>query len=324
MNKKLNIIIYKGKIEVKLEENTLWLTQKEIANLFDVNIPAINKHIKNIYDEKELNSAATISKMEIVQTEGGRAIRRLVDFYNLDVIISVGYRVNSQKATQFRIWATSVLKKHLVNGYTINEQRLKAAQEKYKELQNAIALFSKNIAQSADASQEAKGIVKVLESYSKGLEVLDGYDHQSLEIPKGNKEKYKFTYDKAQKVINAMKSDFTSALFGQEREKGFYSILRDIYQTFSGKEVYPTAQEKAAYLLYFTVKNHCFTDGNKRIAAAMFVVYLDSNKILFNKNKERIIDNNSLAALTLMIAESNPKEKDMVIKIILNLLKDNR
>jgi len=321
MKGKSNIVIYKGKIEVKLEENTLWLTQRQVADIFGVNIPAVSKHLKNIFDSGELSEISVVSKMETTAADGKNY---LTTFYNLDVVISVGYRVNSQKATQFRIWATSVLKKHLVDGYTINEKRLKAEQDKYKELQNAIALFSKNIEKSIDTSMETKGIVKVLETYSKGLDVLDGYDHQSLIVPKGSKEKYKFTYDKAQKVINAMKSDFASDLFGHERENGFKSILMDIYQTFGGKEVYPTAQDKAAHLLYFTVKNHCFSDGNKRIAAAMFVVYLDGNKILINKNGERIIDNNSLAALTLMIAESDPKEKDVIIKIILNLLKDDR
>jgi len=314
MNAKANIVIYKGKIEVKLEENTLWLTQENIANIFEIDRSGVTKHLHNIFSTNELDEKSNVQFLHIANSD------KPVKFYNLDVIISVGYRVNSQKATQFRIWATSVLKKHLVDGYTINESRLKAAQEKYAELQNAISLFSKNITKSADVSNEAKGIIQVLESYSKGLEVLDRYDHQTLKTPKGNKDKYKLTYDKANKVIDALRSDFASSLFGQEREKGFQSILMDIYQTFGGQDVYPSAQEKAANLLYFIVKNHCFSDGNKRIAAAMFVIYLDGNKILFNKNKERIIDNNSLAALTLMIAESNPKEKDIIIKIILNLL----
>jgi len=318
MNTKSNIVIYKGKIEVKLEGNTLWLSQEDIAHLFEIDRSDVAKHLHNIFSTNELDEESNVQFLHIANSD------KPVKLYDLDVIISIAYRVNSQKATQFRIWATSVLKKYLVDGYTINDKRLKAAHDKYTKLQKAIALFSKNIKSSKDASHEAKGIVKVLESYSKGLDVLDGYDHHSLKVPKGSKEKYKITYEKAQKVINAMKSGFGSDLFGQERDHGFKSILMDIYQTFGGHEVYPTAQEKAAHLLYFTVKNHCFSDGNKRIAAAIFVVYLDGNGLLFSKNNERVIDNNSLAALTLMIAESDPKEKDDIIKIILNLLKGDK
>lgn len=322
MNKKTNIIIYKNKIELKLESETLWLTQKQIADLFDKDIRTINEHIINIYKEEELSKTPTIRKNRIVQIEGKRSVTREVEFFNLDVIISVGYRVNSKKGTHFRIWATNILKKHLTEGYTINEKRLNEAKNKYFELSKTLELLSENINKSEDVSDEAKGILKVLNKYSKSLDILDGYDHQTLKIPKGNKkEKYKITYKKALEIVAAVKDDFKSSkLVGQERDQGLESIINDLYQTFGGKDVYPTVQEKAANLLYLITKNHCFTDGNKRIAAAIFISYIEKNRLLLNKKGIVTIDGNTLVALTLMIATSNPKEKDIMIKIIANLL----
>ncbi|MDR3049028.1 MAG: virulence protein RhuM/Fic/DOC family protein [Elusimicrobiota bacterium] len=314
MKNKTGIVFYKNRVEVRLEENTLWLTQSEIAKLFDVDRSGITKHINNIFAAKELSQKSNVQFLHIANSD------KPIKFFNLDVIISVGYRINSQKATQFRIWATNVLKKHLIDGYTINEKRLQEAQNKYKELQNTLALFSKNISKSENVSDEAKGILQVISGYSRALDILDKYDHQQLKIPKGGKEDFKITYEKASEIINVIRADFKSDLFGQERGDSFKSSIKDIYQTFDGEEVYKSVQEKAANLLYFIVKNHCFNDGNKRIAATIFIVYLQKNKILIDKNGVRIIDDNALAALTLMIAESDAREKDMIIKIVVNLL----
>jgi len=316
------VILYKNKLEVQLEAETVWLTQKQMAKLFDKGIPTINEHIKNIYTERELKQKSTIRKFRIVQQEGNRNIERELDFYNLDVIISVGYRVKSKRGTHFRIWATGVLRKHLIDGYTINEKRLKSAEYKYRELQNSLKLLS-NVISFESVSDETKGLIGVITEYSKALEILDNYDHESLTAPKGTrKEKYKITYEVGRAIIDAMKKKFKdSSLVGQEKDESFKSSLNAIYQTFGRRDLYPTVEEKAAHLLYFVTKNHSFIDGNKRIAAALFICFLDKNSILTAKNGERKIDNNALAALTIMIAASKPQEKGTMIKVILNLLK---
>ncbi|MDR2395767.1 MAG: virulence RhuM family protein [Endomicrobium sp.] len=314
-----NIVIYKNKIEVKLEENTLWLTQEQISSLFQTTRNNVTMHIANIFEEKELSKCSVCKKFLHAASDGKKYNTK---FYNLDMIISIGYRIKSLKATQFRIWATNVLRKHLVDGYTINEKRLQESQSKYYELQKILVSLSNNINKFEDISKETKGILQVLAGYSKALEVLDKYDHQNLEKPKGMKrEKYKLTYKKAKEIVNAIKAEFSdSTLVGHEREHGFESIINDIYQTFGGEDVYPTVQEKAANLLYLITKNHSFSDGNKRIAATLFITYLKENNLLFKQDGTKAIDNNALAALTLMVATSNPKEKDMITKIILNLL----
>ncbi|MEW6097157.1 MAG: virulence protein RhuM/Fic/DOC family protein [bacterium] len=244
---------------------------------------------------------------------------RKMNLYNLDMIISVGYRVNSKRATQFRIWATNVLKRHLVDGYTINEKRLKVAEHKYNELQNSLRLLS-NVLALDKVSDETKGLIQVITEYSRALDLLDEYDNNRLPIPKGTTQlKYTLTYQEARIIIDEMKKKFkSSALFGQEKDKSFESSLKTIYQTYDGKELYPTIEEKSANLLYFVVKNHSFVDGNKRIAAALFICFLQKNEILTRKDGTRRIDNNALVALTLMIATSKPSEKDAMIKVILN------
>lgn len=319
MNKKADIVIYNNKIEVKLEKETLWLTQKQIAELFDIQRPAVTKHLSNIFKTKELEKASVCSILEHT-AEDGKVYK--TQFYNLDLIISVGYRVNSKKGTQFRVWATGVLKQHLTQGYTVNEKRLKESNDKYLELQKTLALLSENIGKSDNVADEAKGILKVLSNYSKALNVLDGYDHQTLKVPKGKKqEKYKLTYKKAKEMAAAIKSSSSaSGLMGLERDKGLESIVNDLYQTFGREDVYPSVQEKAANLLYLVTKNHCFVDGNKRIAAGLFIAYLQENNLLKDKKGLHVIDDNTLAALTLMVATSNPKEKDMMVKIITNLI----
>ena len=312
------VIVYKNKVEVRLEKDTVWLTQANIAKLFGTKRPAITKHLANIFKTKELSENSVCSKMEHTASDGKSYNTK---FYNLDIIISVGYRVNSTQATQFRIWATNVLRKHLVNGYTINEKRLKASEYKYLELQKSIKLIG-NLISVENIADETKGLVQVIIEYSRALDILDDYDHQRLVLPKGTKQsKFKLTYEEAKKIIETMKQKFKdSALVGQEKDSSFKSSLGAIYQTFKGKDLYSTIEEKAAHLLYFVVKNHSFVDGNKRIAAALFICFLQKNGILFGKDGSRIIDNNALAALTLMTAASQPAEKDTIIKIIMNVL----
>ena len=243
----------------------------------------------------------------------------------MDAIISVGYRVNSKRGTQFRIWATNVLRQHLVAGYTINEKRLKTQQGKIRELQETVRLLG-NVALLEGVSDEAKGIVQIIAEYSKALSILDDFDHQRLAAPKGTKQtKYKLTYDEARNIIDQMRLKFKdSALVGQEKDKSFQGSIGAIYQTFDGKDVYATVEEKSAHLLYFVTKNHSFVDGNKRIAAALFVCFLQKSGILLDKNGGKRIDDNALVALTLMIAASKPSEKDIMIKVVLNLLNEKK
>lgn len=321
------IEIYKAKdgpqIDVRLEAETVWLTQKQMSVLFDKDSDTIGLHLRNIYKENELTESATTEESSVVQMEGDRQVRRKVRFYNLDAIISVGYRVNSKRGTQFRIWATNVLRKHLVDGYTINEKRLQAQQSKIQELQDTVRLL-RNIALLEGVSDEAKGIVQIIAEYSRALNILDDFDHQRLTAPKGTKKtKYKLTYEEARKIIEQMRIKFRdSALVGQEKDKSFQGSIGAIYQTFDGKDVYPTVEEKAAHLLYFVTKNHSFVDGNKRIAAALFVCFLQKTSILITKDGRKRIDDNALVALTLMIAASKPSEKEIMVKVILNLLNE--
>lgn len=312
------IILYKNKLEVRLDKETVWLTQKQISNLFNKSVSTINEHIKNIFIEKELREHSVIRNFRITASDG-----KIYDtkFYNLDVIISLGYRVKSKQGTQFRIWATSVLKKHLVDGYTINEKRLKSAEHKYKELQKSLQLLS-NVITLKDISDETKGFIQLIMEYSRALDILDNYDNDQLIIPKGTKHgKFKLDYEEAKEIIGLLKGKIKGTSFlGQEKDNSFKSSIGAIYQTFAGKDVYPTIEEKAANLLYFIIKNHSFIDGNKRIAAALFVYFLQKNGILLRKDRTKRIDNNLLVALTLMIASSKPQEKESMIKVILNLL----
>ena len=324
-NTKGQVVLYKNRLEVRLEGETVWLTQKQMALLFNKDVRTVNEHIKNVYRERELNEKPTIRKFRIVQKEGGRTVERDIDFYNLDIIISVGYRVKSLRGTQFRIWATNILRQHLVAGYTINEKRLKAQQGKIQELQETVRLLG-NVALLTGVSDEAKGIVQIIAEYSRALSILDDFDHQRLAAPKGTKQtKYKLTYNEAKNIIDQMRLKFKdSAIVGQEKDKSFQGSVGAIYQTFDGKDVYPTVEEKAAHLLYFVTKNHSFVDGNKRIAAALFICFLQKNGILLDKDRRKRIDDNALVALTLMIAASKPSEKDIMVKVILNLLNEKK
>jgi len=321
LNETGKIVIYQtksgqAKLEVKISDDTIWLTQLQISYLFNVDRTVVTKHINNIFDTRELLKESNVQKMHIAKSD------KPVSFYNLDVIISVGYRVNSIQGTQFRIWATNILRKHLVDGYTINKQRIKEVESKYLELQKTINMLASNIKTSSLVSEEAKGILQVIGRYSKALDILDRYDHQNLEAPKGKKKEiFKITYENAEEIIAVIQSEFKeSSLVGREYKDSFKSVLKDIYQTFDGKELYSTVEEKAGNILYLITKNHCFVDGNKRIAASVFVLYLQNNNILFDKGGMRRIDDNALVALTLMIATSKPQEKDTIVKIISNLL----
>jgi prophage maintenance system killer protein len=289
-----------------------------LLNCLALKRPAITKHLSNIFKNKELKKDSVCSILEHTASDG--KIYR-TKYYNLDAIISVGYRVNSTRATQFRIWAANILKKHLIDGYTLNEKRLKLSEHKYLELQNALKLLD-NLVQFKAISDEAKGIIQVITEYSRALDILDDYDHQRLSAPKGTKRaKFEISYEEARKIIDAMRERFKdSSLVGQEKDSSFKSSLGAIYQTFGGKDLYSTVEEKVAHLLYFVTKNHSFVDGNKRIAAAIFICFLQKNSILIRKDNTKRIDNNTLVALTIMIASSRPAERDTMIKVILNLL----
>ena len=316
------VVLYKNRLEVRLVKDTAWLSLKQMTNLFERDKSVISRHLNNIFKEKELNKRSTVAFFATVQNEGGRYVERNVEYFNLDAIISVGYRVNSKRGTQFRIWATNVLRQHLLDGYTLNEKRLRQQSAKIRDLREAVRLLG-NIALLEDVSDESKGIIRIIEEYSRALDILDDFDHQRLAVPAGTqKVKYALTYEEAKKIIGQMKARFKdSPLLGQEKDSSFKSAIGAIYQTFGKKDVYFTVEEKSAHLLYFVTKNHSFVDGNKRIAAALFVYFLQRNGILLRRDGSKRIDDNALVAVTLMIAASKPAEKDMLIKVILNLLK---
>ena len=321
------IIIYQAKdktvqLEVKLERATVWLTQKQIAQLFGIQRPAITKHLNNIFGSKELQESSVCSILE--HTAGDGKIYS-TKYYNLDAIISVGYRVNSIRATQFRIWATNILKKYLVNGYALNEQLLKQQTDKLRALQRAIKLIGSIKDKKQLEYKEALGLIEVINNYSYGLELLDDYDYKKLKISQTSKEeKFRLSYNDAIKVIHQLKKRFGGLeLFGKEKDQSFKSSVAAIYQTFARKELYPSVEEKAANLLYFIVKNHSFIDGNKRIAASIFLWFLDRNTLLYREDGTKRIADNALVALTLMIAESDPNERNLIITLTVNLINRN-
>jgi len=310
-----NIVIYKKEnqinVEVTYENESLWLSLNQISELFDRDKSVISRHIKNIYKEEELTEYSTVAKNATVQKEGKRKVNRQIEFYNLDIILAVGYRVSSAKGTQFRIWATNILKEHLTKGYSINEKRL-------EQLQKTIQLAQR----TSKLTNETKDLLDILSDYSSALDILDKFDHQTLTKNKVNTAvSYKIEYQEAKFAIHKLKVKFGgSNLFGNEKDQSFKSSIATIDQTFDGEELYPSIEEKASNLLYFVVKNHSFTDGNKRIAAWLFIWYLDKNNFLYKTDGSKRIENNTLVALTLMIAESNPNEKEMMINVIINLI----
>ena len=306
---KNEIILFENqnvKLEVNMKDETVWLTQAQMAELFGRDIKTISKHIINAFKE-ELDEKSNSQKMRIANSD------KLVNIYNLDVIISVGYRVKSQNGIIFRKWANKILKDYMIKGYAVNQKRL-------DYLEKTIKLI--DIANRMDERLEdsdAKGILKVIGDYSKALDLLDDYDHKTIAKVKGNKSDLKISYDECMDIIKKLKFNEKSKLFALERNRGLEGIIGNIYQTYDGKDVYSSVEEKASNFLYMVVKNHVFIDGNKRIAATLFIYFLQYYSILYKDNRQ-VIDNNTLAALTLLIAESNPKEKNVIIDLVMNFL----
>jgi len=315
----------KTSIEVKLEKETVWLSQKQMAELFDKNSDTIGLHLKNIYKSRELEEISTTEKYSVVRQEGKRKVRREIKFYNLDAIISVGYRVNSKRGVLFRKWATQLLKDYLIKGYAINQQRLQKQAEQLNELKETIKILGNALEHKELTSDESKGLLKIISDYSYALEILDQYDYQTLKIINtSGKEVYQLTYKEAIKQIELVKKTYgNSELFGREKDSSFESSIATIYQTFGAADLYPSIEEKAANLLYLIVKNHSFSDGNKRIAAFLFLYFLEKNGLLYTETGEKRIADNALVALTLMIAVSKPDEKETMIKVIVNLINRN-
>lgn len=302
-------------LEVSLENETVWLTQKQMSELFDRDRTVITRHINNIFKEEELVEKSNVQKMHFPNSDKPTAL------YSLDVIISVGYRVKSKRGTQFRIWANKILKDYLIKGYAINEKKLKEQSQKLIELQRTIEILNRTVNTQKIELDEAKGLLNVISQYSYALKILDDYDHQNFY--KGSvtlEESYNLSYEESMKIIELMKDEFSTDLFGREKDGSFKGSLGAIYQTALGEEVYPSIEEKAANLLYFIVKNHSFLDGNKRIAAAIFIYFMQKNDILFRADGSKKIADNTLVAITLMIAESKPSEKDLIISILINLI----
>jgi prophage maintenance system killer protein len=312
----------KTEINVQLDNETVWLSLNQMAELFERDKSVISRHISNIFKEKELEKDSVVAKNATTASDG-KSYK--VDYYNLDVIISVGYRIKSQRGTQFRIWANSILKDFLINGYALNEKRLSQQNKQLKKLQESVKILGNILDYKALSSDESIGLLKIISDYAYALDILDRYDYQKLEISDtSGKEKYQLNYDEAMNQIRiAKKAHGNSDLFGNEKDDSFKSSIATIYQTFGGEDLYPSIEEKAANLLYFITKNHSFSDGNKRIAAFLFLYFMEKNGILFDENRNKRIADNTLVALTLMIAVSKPDEKDTMTKVIVNLINKN-
>jgi len=294
-------------VDVRLDDETVWLTQQQIAELFQSSRTNIVEHIKYIYEDGELDSEATCRDFRQVRIEGKRKVTRTLPHYNLDMILSVGYRVKSSTATQFRIWATGVLRQYLVTGAAINQRRL-------NQINQVIHILNRS------SDEMVSGIANIVQQYSESLSLLENYDQQTLKVPKGTIDIRELGYAEARKLIEGMDYFRVSTLFGREKDDSFKSALATIYQTFEGQDLYPSVQEKAANLLYLIIKNHPFNDGNKRIAATMFVYFLSLNNALINNQGELLIASNTLAAITLMVALSKPEEKEMMCLLVVNML----
>lgn len=329
--KKGEIVIYKTEdgltaVDVRLQDETVWLTQKQIASLFGTQRPAITKHLSNIFKSKELQERSVSSILEHTARDG-KTYR--TKFYNLDAILSLGYRINSPRATRFRIWATTVLRDHLVRGFTLNEKRLQDNKQRLKELEAAIALVEKAKSTKQLSASEASGLLTVITEYTRSWLLLHQYDSGTLQTKElHRKVRFRIDEETAKKAIaqmkkNLMEREEAGDLFGRERERGaLKGILGSIEQTFGGADLYPSVEEKAANLLYFIIKDHPFVDGNKRIASLLFIWFLEKNTLLTAPGGERKINDNALVALTLLVAESNPKQKEVMIDLIINLIGD--
>ena len=325
MKEDQKIVIYQTEdgqtqIDVRLENETVWLTQAQMAELFETDRTSIVRHINNIYRVDELEREATCAKIAQVQTEGNRQVTRTIPYFNLDMIISVGYRVNSKRGVKFRQWANRVLKEYLVKGYAINER---IRHEQIGELRQLVGMLGRTLQnQAVISTDETTALFEVVTDYTYALDTLDNYDYERLAIDKTTKqEKFHATYENAMEAINGLREKFGgSTLFGNEKDESFKSSIGQIYQTFGGDELYPSVEEKAAMLLYLVTKNHSFSDGNKRIAATLFLWFLNNNGILYREDGSKRLADNTLVALTLMIAESKTEEKDVMVKVVVNLI----
>ena len=319
------IVIYQTEdgqtqIDVRLENDTVWLTQAQMVELFQTTKQNVSLHLNNLYKERELEKEGTVKEYLTVQQEGKRRVSRRVKYYDLDVIISVGYRVKSKRGTAFRIWARNIIKEYLIKGYAVNQR---IHREQIGELRQLVGMLSRTIQNQALLStDETNALFEVVTDYTYALDTLDNYDYQRLTIDKTTKEEpFHATYENAMEEINRLREKFGgSSLFGNEKDDSFKSSIGQIYQTFGGEELYPSVEEKAAMLLYLVTKNHSFSDGNKRIAATLFLWFLNNNRILYRPDGTKRLADNTLVALTLMIAESRTEEKDVMVKVVVNLI----
>ncbi len=312
MQKNNEIVIFETedkqvKLSVNIENETVWLNRNQMSELFDRDVKTIGKHINNALKEELSDDNSTVAKFATVQIEGEREVERNIEYYSLDVIISVGYRVKSKRGVEFRRWANSVLKQYILKGYAVNDNRI-------KQLGEVIRIMKRT-----ENELDSKQVLSVIEKYSNALDLLDSYDHQNMTRPKGNEATYVLQYEECMEVIQSMRFGDESDLFGKEKDDSFKGSIGNIYQSFGGVDIYESLEEKAANLLYFVTKNHSFFDGNKRIAATMFLYFLDKNNALFVDGKKKIEDS-TLVALTIMIAESRPEEKEMMISVIMNCM----
>lgn len=309
------IVLFEGqnvKLEVNLKDDTVWLNRQQMAKLFNRDIKTISKHINNVLEEELANDNSVVANFATTANDGKNY---MVEYYNLDVVISVGYRVKSKEGIKFRQWANKILKDYMLKGYAINQARLDYLEKTVKLIDIA------NRMDERLEATDAKQILKVIGSYSKALNLLDDYDHRTLKKFKGSIDERKIEYKECINIINTLRFNEESSLFAVERDKGLEGIIGNIYQSFDGQDVYKSIEEKAANFLYLIVKNHIFIDGNKRVAATLFIYFLNYYDILY-KNDKQIIDNNTLAALTLLIAESNPKEKNVIVDLVMNFLNE--
>lgn len=328
MHSNNQIVIYQSEdgqtqVDVRLENETVWLTQAQMVELFQTTKQNVSLHVGNVFKEGELEQESTVKEYLTVQKEGERKVSRKIKYYNLDVIISVGYRVKSKRGTAFRIWANNVLKQYLIKGYAVNERMRK---EQIGELRQLVGMLGRTIQhQPLLSNDETDALFKVVTDYTYALDTLDNYDYERLTISKTTKEEpFHATYDNAMEAIKGLREKFGgSVLFGHEKDNSFKSSIGQIYQTFGGEELYPSVEEKAAMLLYLVTKNHSFSDGNKRIAATLFLWFLNGNQILYHPDGSKRIADSTLVALTLMIAESRTEEKDVMVKVVVNLINKN-
>ncbi len=330
MDKKGEIILYKtedgkSQLDVLLEQETVWLEQGQMTKLFNQTKQNISLHISNIFKEKELDKKSVV-KESLTTASDGKKYK--VNLYNLDIIISVGYRVKSKRGTQFRVWATQTLKDHLIKGYTINEKRLQEQQERWKELQQTVEFLKRTIGKKELNNKETQGLLEIISQYTRSFVLLSKFDNESLEATSSEKKlTYEIKYKEAVTAIEELKKNLlgineASDLFGRQRDEAFKSLLQSVVQTFGGEYLYPTIEEQAAHLLYFVIKNHPFADGNKRIGAFLFIWFLQRNKHLLRKNNDSKINDNALVALALLVAQSDPPTKGLMVKLIMNLISE--